>query len=136
MKFGNLLKKELSQLLTKQAIISMIVTCTMLMVIGKVVGSARTNAEESSQNMSILSLDNSQFVSEMVEKLPDYGVTAKMISADGYNGDAYTVMQKNELKTLLIIPADFTQKAENGEKPELQVYTEIGGTGLTNMVED
>ena len=40
MKFGNLLKKELRELITKQALISMVFTMALLIFMGQIMGGA------------------------------------------------------------------------------------------------
>ena len=72
MKLGNLVKKELKELLTPQAIFSMIFTCVLLIVMGNVMGGAMNEAFNNSE-VNIADLDGSDFTADMIAKLPDYG---------------------------------------------------------------
>ncbi len=136
MRFGNMLKKELSQLLTKQAIISMFVTCGLLMMLGKVMGTTIENIE-SNKDINILCLDNSAFASEMLDGLSDYGTNVKRIDVQGFTKDnAAQVLKDNEIKALVVIPEDFSSKAQSGSQADVQVYTLMSGTGLASMVDD
>ncbi len=51
MKFINLLKKELIELINKQMIFGLVITCLILMAVGSVMGSAIDSAEESVSNV-------------------------------------------------------------------------------------
>ncbi|MBQ8978236.1 MAG: ABC transporter permease [Oscillospiraceae bacterium] len=133
MKFGNLLKKELSQLLTKQAIFSMIFTCGLLVLLGQIMGNTMENIETSSDTVYVVVNDDTQFVKDMLDALPDYGTKATVVKADGGMDAA---MDANDTNSLLVIPEGFTEKATNGEKTEVELYTRLSGTGLANMVED
>ncbi|MBQ5316516.1 MAG: ABC transporter permease [Oscillospiraceae bacterium] len=136
MRFGNMLKKELSQLLTKQAIISMFVTCGLLMMLGKTMGST-IEGIATNNDINVLCLDSSQFASDMLDKLSDYGTNVKRIDVQGFSSDtAAQTLHEKDLKVLVVIPADFSEKAESGKQADVEVYTLMSGTGLASMVDD
>ncbi|MBQ5310902.1 MAG: ABC transporter permease [Oscillospiraceae bacterium] len=136
MRFGNMLKKELSQLLTKQAIISMLLTCGLLMMLGKVMGSTMKDIT-SNNTINVVCLDDSEFAADMLNSLSDYGSDVKKIDMPGFTSDnAAQVLTDNDIKAFVVIPADFSEKAENGKQAEVQVYTHLNGTGLSGMLDD
>ena len=134
MKFGNLLKKELSQLLTKQAIFSMIFTCGLLIMLGKIMGSSVEKMESSSDTMTVIAMEDTKLIRDMMDDLPDYGTKPNVVTS--FDGDKDALMDANDTNTIVIIPEGFTSKAENGEVTEIELYTRLAGTGLANMVED
>ncbi|MGN0675534.1 MAG: ABC transporter permease, partial [Oscillospiraceae bacterium] len=68
MKFGNLLKKELRELITKQAIISMVFTMVLLIVMGQVLGGAMAEGFDTS-TITLCNQDDNDFTKEMLEKV-------------------------------------------------------------------
>ena len=103
MKLGNLLKKELGELLTKQAIFSMIFTCLLLIVIGQFMGGVMDEAISNS-TVNIADLDGSEFTQEMIKALPDYGAdpVAVSIESDDYFAELKRLLcGKNAQQVLL-----------------------------------
>ena len=58
MGFGNLLKKELGQLLTRQAIFSMIFTMALFIMLGQVMGNTMGKLDELDKNDGTITLIN------------------------------------------------------------------------------
>ena len=132
MKLGNLLKKELGELLTVQALFSMVFTCGLLIVMGQVMGGAINDAVNNSE-VNILNLDSSAFTDKMIESLPDYGADPKLVSAE--SDDYFTEMKNLGIDNLVVIPEGFGELAENGsEAAEVRCISLIDKGGLASSM--
>ena len=134
MKLGNLVKKELKELLTPQAIFSMIFTCVLLIVMGNVMGGAMNEAFNNSE-VNIADLDGSDFTADMIAKLPDYGADPKVVSlgSDDYQAE----MNRLDIKNLVIIPEGFGEKILNGnEAVSVDCVSLVTGGGITSSMQN
>lgn len=143
MKFINLLKKELSELITAQMILSLVFVLIVFFMTGNIMQSFTDEITEEANNpkINICDMDDTDFTSEMIESFKDSGSAVNMISV---SGDDYAAVfdKQDSLKSFVIIPKGFTDAVENGEKPEmLSVFklksasTFSGLTGGTEGVE-
>ena len=134
MKLGNLLKKELKELLTPQAIFSMIFTCVLLIVMGNVMGGAMDEALNNS-TVNIANLDSSEFTDEMIKKLPDYGADPTVVTLQ--SEDFESEMQRLDIKNLVIIPEGFGDSVTNGsEAAGVDCVSIVTGGGLTASLQN
>ncbi len=134
MKLGNLLKKELKELLTPQAIFSMIFTCVLLIVMGNVMGGAMDEALNNS-TVNIANLDSSEFTDEMIKKLPDYGADPTVVTLQ--SEDLESEMQRLDIKSLVIIPEGFGDSVTNGsEAAGVDCVSIVTGGGLTASMQN
>ena len=134
MKLGNLVKKELKELLTPQAIFSMIFTCVLLIVMGNVMGGAMNEAFNNSE-VNFADLDGSDFTADMIAKLPDYGADPKVVSlgSDDYQAE----MNRLDIKNLVIIPEGFGEKILNGnEAVSVDCVSLVTGGGITSSMQN
>lgn len=129
MKFGNLLKKELGELLTPQAIFSMLFTCVLLICMGQFMGTAMDDAINNT-TVNIMDLDGSDFSKEMIEKLPEYGTDPKIVvNSEGV--DLYTFMADNDISSLVVIGEGFGDSVVNGsESAAVNCYSLINKSGM------
>ena len=72
MKFFNLLKKELRELVNKQMLIGMVVSLVILFSIGNIMGSVMEDAMSSS-DITICDRDNTEFTKEIISELEKNG---------------------------------------------------------------
>ena len=114
MKLGNLLKKELKELLTVQAIVSMIFTCLLLVVLGQFMGGEMEEAINNS-DVNIVNMDNSDFTDEMISQLPEYGANPTVLTLESDN--YYDEMVRLDIKNAVIIPEGFGDSVINGSEP-------------------
>ena len=110
MKLGNLLKKELRELLTKQAIFAMIFTCVLLICLGQFMGGVMDDAINNSQ-VNIADLDGSRFTADMITALPDYGADPEVVTLQ--SDDYFSELKRLGLDNLVIIPAGFGETVMN-----------------------
>lgn len=127
MKLGNLLKKELRELLTVQAIISMAVSCLIFIILGQFMGGVMDEAMNNS-SVNIRNLDSSQFTADMLAALPDYGADPTIIENDG-------LLSEMGIDSLVIIPEGFGDSIVNGgETVPVQCMSLIDGGGLSSAM--
>ena len=134
MKLGNLLKKELKELLTPQAIFSMVFTCVLLIVMGKVMGGAMDEALNNS-SVNIANLDSSAFTEEMIKALPDYGADPTVVTLESDNLESE--MERLDIKNLVIIPEGFGDSVTNGsEAAGVDCVSIVTGGGITASMQN
>lgn len=134
MKLGNLLKKELKELLTPQAIFSMVFTCVLLIVMGKVMGGAMDEALNNS-SVNIANLDSSEFTEEMIKALPDYGADPTVVTLQ--SEDLESEMERLDIKNLVIIPEGFGDSVTNGsEAAGVDCVSIVTGGGITASMQN
>lgn len=127
MKLGNLLKKELRELLTVQAIISMAVSCLIFIILGQFMGGVMDEAMNNS-SVNIRNLDSSQFTADMLAALPDYGADPTIIESGG-------LLSEMGIDSLVIIPEGFGDSIVNGvETVPVQCMSLIDGGGLSSAM--
>lgn len=132
MKLGNILKKELRELLTAQAIFSMVFVCILLIAMGQVMGGAMEEAFNNS-TVNILNLDDSEFTENMLSALPDYGADPHIVSAQ--SNDYYAEMKRLEIDNLVIIPEGFGESAVNGsEAVSVECVSLVEKSGLASSM--
>lgn len=135
MKFGNLLKKELRELLTKQAIISMVFTMVLLIVMGQVIGGAMQDAddsaEEAANNIALCNQDDSEFTKNMLENMENTNVTLVELESDDYAAE----LERLDRKSLIIIPQGFGDSIVNQRKVgEVKFVNTLKGGGFTSTM--
>ncbi|MDR0986362.1 MAG: ABC transporter permease [Ruminococcus sp.] len=134
MKFSNLFKKELSGLLTRQVIVSMIMTMVLFIFLGQIVGQAMNGVTDSiaSSKLSIANLDDSAFTADILARMTEGGSTLNMVKLpESITPESYPAeLEKLGIKSLIIIPEGFGNSVINdGKSGEITVITEmsIGG---------
>lgn len=135
MKFGNLLKKELRELLTKQAIISMVFTMVLLIVMGQVIGGAMQDAddsaEEAANNIALCNQDDSDFTKNMLENMENTNITLVELESDDYAAE----LERLDRKSLIIIPQGFGDSIVNQRKVgEVKFVNTLKGGGFTSTM--
>lgn len=133
MKFGNLLKKELSELLTVQSIIAMLTTCFLLIIMGQTMGGAMEEAFNSSQ-VNIVDMDGSEFTADMLKALPEYGAEPKVIT-DFDTENPYDEMKRLDITNVVIIPRGFGDTAAAGnEAAKVECISLLDKGGLASSM--
>ncbi len=128
MKFGNILKKELRELLTVQTILSMLVVFFVYAFMGKAMGGAINDAVTSGESMTVINLDGSDFTARMLDSLPDYGFTPQISELESEN--YFTEMERLGTESMIVIPAGFGESAQKGGGAEVEVYTLMNKGGF------
>lgn len=127
MKFGNLLKKELRELITMQALVSMLFTMVLLIVMGQIMG----NAMEEGFNTSTITLcnqDDSEFTAELLKKIDDSASTE--INYVELQSDDYAAeLERLDIKNVVIIPPGYGESIIEKHEPALIKFVSEMQTG-------
>lgn len=118
MKFINLLKKELSELINKQMIVGLIVTMAILMLVGNVMKTTISDAVSENYAISLCDRDDTEFTQSLIETLRASGADVKLYSSEG--DDYAAILKENDINSLIIIPEGFTDTLlMESQPPEL-----------------
>lgn len=119
MKFINLLQKELKELINAQMILSLVVICAMLSLMGNITKSAINDVTDEAKNpkINISDRDDTDFTKSLIEVLKSSGAEVKVFDTDGEN--YADILSGNNIKNIVILPEGFTEDIEKGEKPEI-----------------
>lgn len=119
MKFINLLKKELTELVNVQ----MIATLGLMIMIFMIMGNLMTNAidevieDASHPTINISDLDDTDLSQQLISALKSADAEVKEFTV---NSDDYAdLLNSNDIKNLVIIPKGFTESIKNNERPKL-----------------
>jgi ABC-2 type transport system permease protein len=123
----NLLRKELSELMNKQMLISLIVSFAMIVMIGMMMTTMITQEMSESGVLHIIDQDQTPFTQELQDKLREKGYTVE-------NGDDFeTMAETSGWKEAVVLPAGMTASFEAHESVELPSYTALASTSLVKM---
>ncbi|MBQ3139646.1 MAG: ABC transporter permease [Ruminococcus sp.] len=117
MKFFNLLKKELAELLNVQTIISLVVAMSLLMLMGNVMTNTIEEAVKQEYTVTLCDRDKTDFTADMLETLRGYG--AKINEVTDASEDYAKLLDNSGKESLVIIPEGFSEAVEKGEAPQL-----------------
>ncbi len=133
MKFGNLLKKELRELLTKQAIISMVFTMVLLIVMGQVVGGAMAEGFDTS-TITLCNQDDSDFTKDMLEKVAaSKGTELKYVELQ--SDDYATELERLDIKNVVIIPQGYGESIIDKKEPaQIKFVSKMQNGGMTSSM--
>ena len=133
MKFGNLLKKELRELITTQTIISMVITMVLLIVMGQVMG----NAMEEGLNTSTITLcnqDDSEFTAEILNKINE-SESVEIKYVDLQSEDYAAEIARLGIKNVVIIPRGYGESITEKQEPASLIFvSEMQNAGLTASI--
>ena len=135
MKFINLLKKELSELINKQMIFSLIFMLAIFFIMGHVMESATSEIveEAKSTTLHICNMDDSAFTGEMLDHFKANGNEINLVSA-AEDDLASAFKAQKKLKSFVLIPKGFGEAVEKGEKPEVLSVSKVkGAAAFSNM---
>lgn len=135
MKFFNLLKKELSELLNGQALFSMVIVVALFVLLGNVMNTSMEQVMKQEYSITISDRDNTDLTAKLMEDLRSSGATINEFTT---SGDDYSAIMSDIKKDgLVIIPEGFTEMIEKGEKPELiSISLMRSASSLSNISND
>lgn len=142
MKFINLLKKELSELVNFQMLIGLVATVAIFMILGGVMKTTVDEAVDKSENVTIniCDRDNTEFTENIIKALdeldddPDSNVTAKLNIIECEGDDYSAILEDNDISGLVIIPEGFTETLDKKEPPEIiSVSRMTSAATMSNM---
>lgn len=135
MKFFNLLKKELGELINKQMIIGLAVMMMLLMLLGNIMKTTVSEAiDQSLYTINLADMDDTELTQELIATLKENDVKIKLY--DGCEEDGYPeLLSKNELKSIIIIPEGFTDTLlnDNGDPELISISAMSSAASLSNI---
>jgi ABC-2 type transport system permease protein len=135
MKFINLLKKELRELINAQMIIGLVVSMSLLVLIGGIMGDAIEDAVSNSGDVYICDQDNTEFTKRVIENLNamGYNVNEKSVTKE----DSVEILEELNINSLIIIPKGFTEGIlKNNAASELEYISRIKSTSAMASLGD
>lgn len=129
MRFGNLLKKELSELITKQAIISMVFVLVLFVFMGQVMGHSMEEGFDTS-TINVCIQDDSEFTKNVVERIKEDKATS--LNVVGLQSDNYyDELERLDLKYVVIIPEGYGDTIVNEKKAGKLVFASKVSLGFS-----
>ena len=133
MKFGNLLKKELRELITKQAIISMVFTMVLLIVMGQIMGGAMEEGFDTS-TITLCNQDDSDFTAEVLKKI-DASQSTKINYVTFESDDYAAELERLDIKNAVIIPQGYGESITVKKEPALiKFVSKMSTAGLASSM--
>ncbi len=129
MKFGNLLKKELSELITKQAIISMVFVLVLFVFMGQIMGHSMEEGLDTS-TLNICIKDNSDFTKNVIDRIKA-DETTELNIVDIQSDNYYDELERLDLKYVVIIPEDYGDTIVNEKKPGQLIFASKVSLGFS-----
>ena len=127
MKFFNLLKKELRELINAQMIIGLVVSMSLLVIIGGVMGDAIEDAVSNSGDVYISNQDNTEFTESIIADLTEMGYNVK--EKEVTKEDSVEILEELDVDSLIIIPEGFTNGIlEDRKASDIEYISRIKST--------
>ena len=137
MKFFNLLKKELKEMLTIQTIATLVIIVAVLSFAGKGLSNAIDDATEEGSSVTICDQDNTEFSKGIISTLQQ-NVTKNLQSdvtelniVELKNDDYSKELERLDIESVVIIPKGFSEKIQNGETAKFNYVSKM--TSLTAL---
>jgi len=109
MKFFNLLKKELTELINGQMIIGIVIMCVLFFVIGQVMESTVDEVSKNQYKINVMDCDDTDFTESILNDMKAMNADINMISKE-YSGKEFKdIMKENDINSLVVIPTGFTK---------------------------
>ena len=132
MKFFNLLKKELAELLNLQTVISLAVTMAMLLLLGNVMSSTIEEAVKQEYTVTLCDRDKTDFTAELIETLRKNNAVVNEVTSD--SEDFAQLLSSAGKESIVVIPKGFTDDLNAGNAPELISVSEMKSAAMmSNM---
>lgn len=128
--FGRLLKKEIKELLNLGTIVSVVVVAVLYGSLGNVFKST-VEKSVAGQRVAIVREDTGT-IAKLAEKTLSDVVNVVYTGSD--LKEAEETMKKEKASAIIVIPEDFSQSLESGEKARLEIVWYLRGTGLSEAV--
>ncbi len=111
MKFFNLLKKEIRELMTVQTIMTMFISLFAFYVIGNFMGDVMNDISEKATEITLCDLDNTEFTDDLMTTMRAAGTTVKEVELK--SSDYVSELKELGLSSVIVIPKGFTDTVIN-----------------------
>jgi ABC-2 type transport system permease protein len=127
-KFKNLLMKEIRELVTKQLVISLVMTMALFYFIGNLAKSEVKKAA-TSKKIAVLDLDGSEMSAGLLANMKTMNFAVDKFSGTDKDAAVRTA-KEGDTSLLLIIPAGFGESIAKFETKEIESYSFLRGFSL------
>lgn len=140
MKFLNLLKKELHELINVQMIIGLVVTVGLLISVGNMMSNVMDDATSETGTVNISDRDDTEFTRSIISSLESAGFEVNRVNED--NSDRAKLLESAGCDSLIIIPKGFTDEAldsasgDNTVSGGLELITSLKSTSALASMSD
>ena len=140
MKFLNLLKKELHELINVQMIIGLVVTVGLLISVGNMMSNVMDDATSETGTVNISDRDDTEFTRSIISSLESAGFEVNRVNED--NADRAKLLESAGCDSLIIIPDGFTDEAldsasgDNTVSGGLELITSLKSTSALASMKD
>jgi ABC-2 type transport system permease protein len=125
-KFSNLFKKEIKELLNRQALFTMVFTMVLLIIMGQFFGQAINSADTASGTAYIINRDDTAFTRAVLENA---GKSTNITFGDPSETPETALADRNGV---IIIPEGFSDSILNDKKPgTVDFYAKVSFAGLS-----
>lgn len=109
MKFMNLLKKELHELINAKMIMGLVITVMLLLSVGKIMSGVVDDASSDTGTVNISDRDDTELTHKIIDSLASSGFDVHLFSED--NPDRAKLLETINCDSLIIIPEGFSDEA-------------------------
>lgn len=109
MKFFNLLKKELMELLNKQMIFGIVIMLVLFSIIGQVMHSSIEEISKNQYKINVMDCDDTDFTESIFDDMKSMNADIKMIGKEFSDKEFQDIMKENDIESLVVIPEGFTK---------------------------
>lgn len=109
MKFFNLLKKELTELINKEMLLGIVVIFVLFSVIGQVMKSSVEEMTKNEYKVNVMDCDNTDFTKSILDDMKAMDIDITMISQEYSGKEFQDIMSENDIESLILIPTGFTK---------------------------
>lgn len=140
MKFLNLLKKELHELINVQMIIGLVVAVGLLMSVGNMMSNVMDDATSETGTVNISDRDDTDFTRNIISSLESAGFEVNRVNED--NADRAKLLESASCDSLIIIPKGFTDEAldsasgDNTVSGGIELITSLKSTSALASMKD
>lgn len=110
MKFINLLKKELTELVNKQMVLGIVIMSVMFAIVGQVMETSIDEMSKNEYKVNILNYDETDFTKSIFEEMKQMGAVINFIEKSSSELSYSEIMKENDIENLIIIPENFTSE--------------------------
>lgn len=109
MKFFNLLKKELMELLNKQMILGIVIMLVLFSIVGQVMHSSIDEISKNQYKINVMDCDDTDFTESIFDDMKSMNADIKMIGKEFSGKEFQDIMKENDIESLVVIPEGFTK---------------------------
>lgn len=133
MKFFNLFRKELKEMLNMQTIMVMVISVMALVFAGRAMSDAVDESTSDMMDITVCDMDKTEFtdavLDELTEQLKTAGGEVRIVEIQ--SEDYAAEMKRLDIKNCVVIPEGFTEKVEADEQATVEFVQKM--TSLATM---